>query len=79
MNIVSLAASGGKVYLYHLPTALTNEQQLAKSKLKMGVEKELVYNFLNRASALDFEEKMTQGEPSLSNQEDFLPKNSFNF
>ena len=43
----------------------------------MGVEKELAFNFLIRASALDFEEKMTHGENSLSNQEDLLPKNSF--
>lgn len=39
MNTLVLAASGGKVYLYHLPTALTNERLIAQNKLKMGVDR----------------------------------------
>lgn len=29
MNTLVLAASGGKIYLYHMPTALTNERLIA--------------------------------------------------
>jgi len=40
MNTLVLSASGGKVYLYNLPTALTNERALIQNKLKMGLSRD---------------------------------------
>lgn len=46
MTTVLLASSNGNVFLYDLPKALENERILAKKKLEMGVEDELVYTYL---------------------------------
>jgi len=62
MITLVLAASGGKVYLYHLPTALTNERLIAWNKLKMGVDRSQLSQSLTRVdpSHLRLDDKTIQ-------------------
>ena len=43
MNALALTASNGNVFLYNLPMAIQNEQNLVKKRQSMGIEKELLY------------------------------------
>ncbi len=47
MHTLILATTGGHVYVYDLPKALENERVIAKKKVQMGVEEELVVTFLH--------------------------------
>ena len=48
MNALALCATNGNVLLYNLPTAIKNDQNLAKKRTQMGIEKELVYTYLEK-------------------------------
>jgi hypothetical protein len=48
MSQVVLGTSGGNVYIYDLSRAMENERILAKKKLDLGVEEDLVYTYLER-------------------------------
>jgi hypothetical protein len=50
MTTIILATSNGNVLLYDLPKAFENERELAKRRLDMGVEENLVYTYLEQAS-----------------------------
>lgn len=50
MNTLAIGTTNGNMYLYDLPKALENERIIAKKKIQMGVEEELVVEFLERAS-----------------------------
>lgn len=50
MNTIILATSNGHAYLYDLPRALENERILQKKKLEMGLEEDLVFTYLERAT-----------------------------
>ena len=46
MNALALTATNGNVFLYNLPAAILNDQNLARKRQQMGLEKELVYTYL---------------------------------
>eukprot|EP00347_Sterkiella_histriomuscorum_P023854 403333155 len=50
MNILVLLTSNGQAYLYDLPVALENERVIQKKKIDMGLEQEVVYTYLERAT-----------------------------
>ena len=50
MNTLAIGTINGNVYLYDLPKALENERIIAKKKIQMGVEEDLVIEFLEIAS-----------------------------
>ena len=69
MNTLTLATTNGNTFLYNLPLALKNEQQLANKKIRMGVEKDLVHNYLQKVNAVNFaEETMLSAGPSIGGQ-----------
>ena len=49
-----LVTTNGNTFLYNLPMALKNEQTLANQRIKMGVEKSVVYKFLQKANNVNF-------------------------
>lgn len=50
MTTVLLATSNGNIFLYNLPKALENERILARKRTEMGVEEQLVKDFLIRVN-----------------------------
>ena len=50
MQTLVLGTNGGNVYVYELAKAIDNERVLAKKRIEMGVEEELVITRLQKAS-----------------------------
>ena len=49
-----LVTTNGNTFIYNLPMALKNEQTLSNQRIKMGVEKSIVYNYLQKANNVNF-------------------------
>jgi len=58
MNTVLLGTNNGNLFMYDLPKALENERYLAKKRLEMGVEEELVFTFLEKVPEDQILEKL---------------------
>jgi hypothetical protein len=54
MSQLVLGTSAGHVYIYDLPKALENERILAKKRLDLGVEDEIVHTYLDRVHHKEF-------------------------
>lgn len=63
MNLVSLITSNGNAYLFDLPKAFENERLIAKKKIDMGLEKNLIFSYLAKAN--DDEIKSSFNEQSV--------------
>ena len=47
MNALALTATNGNVFLYNLPVAIQNEQNLIKKRRQMGItELDVLYTYL---------------------------------
>ena len=53
MNTLLISTINGHLYVYDLPKALENERVLAKKKIQMGVEDDLVYTYLEPVNNLE--------------------------
>lgn len=58
MTTVLLGTNNGNIYMYDLPKALENERILNSRRLKMGVEEELVYTYLEKVDEDTFLENI---------------------
>ena len=53
MNNLTLSATNGTTMIYNLPTALKHYAAEAKRKLKLGMDKKIVYLYMKHLSSVD--------------------------
>ena len=55
MATIILTTNCGKSYIFDLPKALENEKILSKRKVELGVERNLVYTFLEKVESSELQ------------------------
>jgi len=78
MEKLVIATSSGNVFLYNLAVALANEKAISKKKIEMGVERGLVWNYLERVNFEAFSYKVNNVGTSTVDQSLDEQYNPFN-